>query len=77
MSWRVLAQGQVRPEPVVVGSIGSEDPAQMVFAQHHHMVQALRRIEPISLSACPFSQGERGAIVCSRICNSSIPSDPQ
>jgi hypothetical protein len=41
MGRRVLAQGQVRSEPVVVGSIGFEDPAQMVFAQDHDVVQAV------------------------------------
>src|SRR5262249_12456088 len=33
MSRRVLAQGQVCSEPVVVGRIGFQEPAQMVFAQ--------------------------------------------
>src|SRR5262245_41404605 len=32
---------QLRSEPVVVSSIGFEDPAHMVFAQDHHMVQTL------------------------------------
>lgn len=41
MSWRILAQGQVRSESVVVGSIGIEDPAQMVFAKDHDVIQAL------------------------------------
>src|SRR5262249_18571131 len=41
MSRGILAQRQVRSVPVVVGSIGFEDSAQMVFAQDHHVVQAL------------------------------------
>ena len=60
---RVLGQGKMRPHVVVVGSIGLEDPSQMVLAQDHDVVQALpRRIEPISLSAWPFCRGERLAV---------------
>ena len=53
ISRRVLAQGQVRSEPVVVGSVGFEDPAQMVFAQDHDVIQALptdRTDQPFRMS---------------------------
>jgi hypothetical protein len=36
--WRILGQGKMRSNMVVVSSIGIEDSAQMVFAQHHDMV---------------------------------------
>ena len=65
--WRILGQSEMRSHMVVVGSISLEDPAQMVLAQDYDVVQKSRRIEPISLSACPFCQGERGAIGLSRM----------
>ena len=34
----------------------------MDFVQDHDVIQDSRRIEPISLSACPFCQGERGGL---------------
>ena len=45
---------------VVVGSILRQDPAQVRFAQDDHMVNALATIDPMSLSAKPFCQGEPG-----------------
>ena len=41
MGWRILVQRQMRSRFVVIGSIGFEDAAQMVFASDHHVVQAL------------------------------------
>jgi hypothetical protein len=57
---RILCQSEMRPD--LVSSIGVEDPAQVAFAQDYDMIQALPRIEPISLSGCPFCQGDLGAI---------------
>jgi hypothetical protein len=54
--WRILAQGQVRSEPVVVSGIGLEDSAQMVFAKDHDVIQALptdRTNQPFRLSILP------------------------
>src|ERR1044072_9823263 len=51
----VLGQGEIRPYVVVVGSIGLEDPAQMVLAQDHDVVQALpadRADQPFRMSFC-------------------------
>jgi hypothetical protein len=38
---RILGQRQMRPNMVVVGSIGLEDLAQMVLAEDHDVIQAL------------------------------------
>ena len=53
---RVLGQGQVWPHVIVVGSISLEDPAQMVFAQDHDVIQALsadRADKPFGMSVLP------------------------
>jgi hypothetical protein len=56
MSRRVLAQGQVRSESVVIGSVGFEDSAQVVFAHDHHVIQALptdRADQPFGMAVLP------------------------
>lgn len=52
---------QVRSDVVVIASIGSQDPAQMCLAKTSKWSTHSRRIDPISLSAKPFCQGEAGA----------------
>ncbi len=37
--WRVLCQSEMRPDLVVVSSIGFEDPAQVAFAHDRDMIQ--------------------------------------
>jgi hypothetical protein len=63
----VLFERKMGTDAIVIVGIGSEDPAQMGLAQDQDMVQASRRIEPISRSVCPFCQGERGAVGRSRM----------
>ena len=55
------------PEFVVIVGIDGQNPAQVGFAQDHDMIQALAADEPISLSACPFCHGDRGAVGRSRM----------
>jgi hypothetical protein len=62
MARRILPQGQMRSEFIVIAGVGRKDPAQMGLAQDDDVIKAFRRIEPISLSACPFCQGDLGAI---------------
>ena len=62
MRRRVLAQGLMRSEFVVIARVGRKDPTQMGLAQDDDVIKALPRIDSISLSACPFCQGDRGAI---------------
>src|SRR5258708_37580950 len=64
---RILAQGQMGSEFVVIAGVGRKDPAQVSFAKDDDVIRHSRRIEPISLPACPFCQGDRGAIGWSRI----------
>ena len=52
---------------VVIVSIGSENPAQILLAQDNDVIQTLARIDPINRSAKPFCQGEAGAVGLSRI----------
>jgi len=39
-----------------------KDVAQVDVAEDDNVIEASRQIDPISLSACPFCQGGRGAI---------------
>jgi hypothetical protein len=53
---RILCQSEMRPDLVVVSSIGFEDPAQVAFAQDHDMIQALptdRADHPFHMSVLP------------------------
>jgi hypothetical protein len=54
--WRILGQSEMRSHMVVVGSIGLEDPAQMVLAQDHDVIQALpanRADQPFGMTVLP------------------------
>ena len=59
---RILVQRQVRSAFVVIAGVGRSDPAQMALAEDNRMIKHSLRIEPISLSAYPFCQGDRGAV---------------
>ena len=39
--WRVLVQGKMSPNLVVVRSIGFKDSAQLCLADHDYMIQAV------------------------------------
>ena len=62
MGRQIFVQGQMRSEFIVIAGVGRKDPAQMGLAQDDDVIKAFRRIEPISLSACPFCHGDRGAV---------------
>ena len=65
MGRRIFVQGQVRSEFVVVGGIGVEDPAQMVLAQDHDVIQALptdRADQPLRMSVLPGRAGRHWVI---------------
>jgi hypothetical protein len=64
---RILVQGQVRSTLIVILLIRTQQIAQMPFAKNNNMVEDSRRMEPISLSAYPFCQGERAEIGRSRM----------
>jgi hypothetical protein len=58
----IFGEGEMRSGFVIVAGVGQKDPAQMGFAEDDDVIEASRRIEPMSLSACPFCQGDRGAV---------------
>jgi len=39
-AWRILAQGQMRSQFVVIASIRRKDPAQVAFADDNGMIEA-------------------------------------
>jgi hypothetical protein len=49
-------------EFVVIADGDSKDVAQVDVAEDDNVIEASLQIDPISLSACPFCQGDRGAI---------------
>ena len=54
--WRVAFERQVRSRLVVVGEIFAEDPKQVRFVEHDHVIQALaanRADEPLDVRALP------------------------
>jgi hypothetical protein len=51
MDRRILAQGQMRSERVVVARVGRKDSAQMAFAEDDSVIKAFPADRPISLSA--------------------------
>jgi hypothetical protein len=53
----LLVQSPVRPQLIIVGGILRQNPAYVGIAQDNYMVDALRRIDPISLSAKPAAMG--------------------
>jgi hypothetical protein len=61
---RILVQGSMRSDAIVIVGVRFHDPAQMHLAQDNDVVH---RIDPISRSAKPFCQGEAGALGLSRM----------
>jgi hypothetical protein len=47
---RVLAQRAMSSRRIIIGGICAEDPAQVRFTEHDHMVETFPAIEPMSLS---------------------------
>jgi hypothetical protein len=65
--WCILAK-DMRSSGLVKLGVSAEHVTQMLLAEHDHMITThSRRIEPISRSAWPFCQGDRGAVGLSRI----------
>ena len=59
----ILVEREVSPCAVIVREVPGQDTAQVAFAQHEDMIEALaRRIDPMSRSAKGFSQGLWGAV---------------
>ena len=47
MGWRILAEGQMRSERVVIARVGGKDPAQVGFAEDDRVIKALpRQVSP-------------------------------
>jgi len=56
MAWRILAQGQMNAQFVVVGSICRKDPAQVGLAKDDNVIEALpadRADQPLRMSVLP------------------------
>ena len=51
MARRILVERQMRSEIDAIMNVGSKNPAQMGLAKDDDVIEASRRIEPISLSA--------------------------
>ena len=52
---------------VVVGEVGTQDPAQMGLIENEKWSRHSRRMEPITRSAKGFCQGALGAVITCRI----------
>jgi hypothetical protein len=61
MARRILVQGQACSAFVVIASVGRKNLAQMGFAEDDDVIEAFAA-DRISLSACPFCQGDRAAV---------------
>ena len=56
MAWRILAQGQMRSQFVVVAGIGHKDPAQVGFAKDDDVIQTFsadRANQPLRMPVLP------------------------
>jgi hypothetical protein len=56
MARRILAQGQMRSEFVVIAGVGRKDPAQMGFAEDDDVIEAFpadRADQPLRMSVLP------------------------
>jgi hypothetical protein len=62
MARRILIQGQMRSEFVVIPGIGGKDLTQTSVAEDDDVIEAFPPDRAISLSACPFCQGHRAAV---------------
>jgi hypothetical protein len=65
--WRILLQGEVGPDTVVVGKVVAQQATQVGLVEHHDVVEHSRRTVPMKRSTYGFCQGERGAAFTSRI----------
>ena len=53
---RILGEGQMRPYPVVVGSVSRENPAQMGVAENDDVIEAFpadRADQPLCMPVLP------------------------
>ncbi len=56
MEWGILVQGTMSPRLIIVGGICAQDPAQVRFTEHDHVVQAFpadRANESLNVSVLP------------------------
>ena len=59
---RILPQGKMRSEFVVVAGVGREDPAQMGFAEDDDMIEAFAADRGDQSLRMPVLPGDRGAV---------------
>ena len=64
MDRSVFVERPMSPQLIIIGGVLRQNPAYVRFAQNNDRSTHSRRIDPISLSAKPFCQGEPGAMVC-------------
>ena len=63
MTWRILAQGQMRSQFVVIPAVGRKDPAQVGLAEDDDVIEALpadRTDQPLRMPVLP--RGDRRAV---------------
>ena len=56
MAWRILAQGQMRSQFVVIVGIARNDPTQMALAEDDDVIETLpadRAYQPLRMSVLP------------------------
>ena len=57
MAWRILAQGQMRSQFVVIASIRRKDPAQIGFAEDDNVIEAFPTNRPDQSLRMPVLPG--------------------
>jgi hypothetical protein len=62
MARRILTQGQMGPEFIVIVGVGLKDPAQMGLAEDDDVIEAFAADRADQPLACPLCQGDRGAV---------------
>ena len=65
--WSVLVEREMGARPVVVSEVAGQDAAEVSLVENEHVIQALRRIEPMSRSTNGFCHGLCGAVRISSI----------
>ena len=62
MARRILPQGQMRSEFIVIAGVGRKDPAQMGLAEDNDVIEAFPADRADQSLHIPFCQGDLGAI---------------
>ena len=56
MEWRILTEGEMRPDVIIIRDIGCEDPAQMALTEHDNVIEAFstdRADQPLGMPILP------------------------